>query len=61
MKIGHQQINKLKLVVMTPVHIGIGEEIEPLGYVIKDKKFYRINFVKFIDFLKQNEKKSYGS
>lgn len=60
MKIGHQEINKLKLVVLSPVHIGTGEEIEPLEYVIKDKKFYRINFVKFMDLLSQNEKKKLG-
>ena len=34
---------KCKLIPLTPIHIGSGNEIEPYDYVIKDSVFYRIN------------------
>jgi len=34
---------KIKIRVLSPVHIGSGEEISPLEYFIKDGKFYRVN------------------
>ncbi|MCA1933698.1 MAG: type III-A CRISPR-associated RAMP protein Csm5 [Calditerrivibrio sp.] len=61
MKVGHQDINKLKLVILTPVHIGTGEEIEPLEYIISknSRKFYRINFSKFMELLDESKKKEF--
>jgi len=33
---------KIKCEILSPVHIGDGSEIEPLEYVIKNDKFYKI-------------------
>ena len=38
---------KLKCEIVSPVHIGSGQETEPLSYVIKDDRLYRISFEKF--------------
>jgi len=34
---------KIKIKVLSPVHIGSGNEISPLEYFIKDGKFYRVD------------------
>ena len=39
---------KCKLIPLSPIHIGSGNEIEPYDYVIKDSVFYRINSMIFL-------------
>jgi CRISPR type III-A-associated RAMP protein Csm5 len=34
---------KIKIKILSPVHIGSGNEISPLEYFIKDGKFYRVD------------------
>lgn len=34
---------KIRLKVLTPIHIGSGEEISPVEYLVQDNKFIRIN------------------
>lgn len=34
---------KCKLETISPIHIGNGEEISPIEYIIENKKYYRIN------------------
>ena len=46
---------KLKCEIVSPVHIGSGQETEPLSYVIKDDRLYRISFEKFINKLNSSE------
>lgn len=46
---------KLLLEVLTPVHIGSGETIEPYEYIITDK-LYRINLGKFISSLNTKDR-----
>lgn len=40
---------KLKLRVLSPVHIGSGEELQPLDYVVEGKTFYRIDMGRVFD------------
>jgi len=37
------KIKKFKIKILSPVHIGSGNEISPLEYFIKDGKFYRVD------------------
>ncbi len=44
----YKQVFKVLYSVITPIHIGVGEDISPFEYVIKDGKFYRIRSEDFI-------------
>lgn len=52
---------KLKLIFASPVHIGSGEELEPLDYVISDNIFYKLNLHSLIASLPQNKKEELKS
>lgn len=51
------QIFKFNMNFLSPVHIGSGEEIDPLNYIVSDKFFYRINLEKLIYEMKDQERK----
>ena len=38
----------MTLTILSPVHIGSGQDIDPLEYVVKDGVFYRLNLPKFL-------------
>lgn len=49
---------RMNLKILSPVHIGSGQELDPLEYFVKDRFFYRLNMTSFLqdlpDRLKQN-------
>ena len=51
--------HKFKIKFITPVHIGDGEEIDSLNYIVEKNYFYRINLEKFIFELNDNSKKDF--
>jgi CRISPR-associated protein Csm5 len=44
--------------ILTPVHIGTGEQIEPFDYLIRDHTFYRISLPRLIGNLGKEEQRS---
>ena len=42
------QICNLTGEILTPIHIGSGDELEPYDYLIKDNRFFKINLSDFI-------------
>ena len=52
---------KCKLIPLTPIHIGSGNEIEPYDYVIKNGVFYRINSMDIFENLNDKEKELFTS
>lgn len=57
MRIGYQAYEKVKIVPITPLHIGTGEEIEPFEYTIKNNQYYRIDFKRFFECLPEKKQK----
>lgn len=39
---------KMTLTILSPVHIGSGQEIDPTEYIVKDSIFYRIDLPRFL-------------
>ena len=39
---------KLHCEILSPLHIGAGQEISPLDYIIKDNRMFKISFDKFV-------------
>lgn len=52
---------KCKLIPLTPIHIGSGNEIEPYDYVIKNGVFYRINSMDIFEKLNEKEQEIFTS
>ena len=52
---------KCKLIPLTPIHIGSGNEIEPYDYDIKNGVFYRINSMDIFENLNDKEKELFTS
>lgn len=52
---------KCKLIPLSPIHIGSGNEIEPYDYVIKDSVFYRINSMDIFEKLSEKEQEIFTS
>jgi len=52
---------KLKGIILSPLHIGTGNQIEPFDYVIKNGKFYRISLEDFLYQLSEGERKIFES
>lgn len=50
---------KLTCKVLSPVHIGTGEQIEPFEYVINDFTFYRIDLSGFLSNLSEKESETF--
>lgn len=40
--------HKLSCEILSPIHIGSGDEIDPLSYIIKGKNLYKISFDRFL-------------
>ena len=47
------------LTIMTPFHIGTGEELDPFSIVINDNYLYRLNQLEFIHYLLQEKEKEF--
>lgn len=60
-----QLFKRYKLIgkIYSPVHIGTGEEVDPLEYVInvKDKKFHKINLTNLITDFDETQRKTFDS
>lgn len=39
---------KLNCEILSPIHIGSGKEIDPLSYIIKGQRLYKISFERFV-------------
>lgn len=52
---------KCKLIPLTPIHIGSGNDIEPYDYVIKSGIFYRINSMDIFEKLSSKEQEIFTS
>lgn len=52
---------KCKLIPLSPIHIGSGNEIEPYDYVIKNGIFYRINSMDIFEKLSEKEQETFTS
>jgi CRISPR-associated protein Csm5 len=50
---------KIKAEVITPIHIGSGEEIKPISYVTDKEFVYVVDYDKFIASLNEKEQKDY--
>lgn len=45
----------LKCQILSPLHIGAGEEINPMDYIIKDDRLYRVAFENFVAGMNEKE------
>ncbi|HOQ06163.1 MAG TPA: type III-A CRISPR-associated RAMP protein Csm5, partial [Anaerohalosphaeraceae bacterium] len=45
---------KMTLTILSPVHIGSGQDIDPTEYVVKNGVFYRIDLVRFLSGMQPN-------
>lgn len=52
---------KLKCQILSPLHIGAGEEINPLDYIIKDDRCYRVSFENFVAGMSEKERAIFES
>ncbi len=50
------KIIRLKCELLSPIHIGTGEEIDPLSYIITGGRLYRISFEKVLTNLSVSER-----
>jgi CRISPR-associated protein Csm5 len=50
---------KIKAEVVTPIHIGSGEEIKPISYVTDKEFVYMVDYDKFISCLTEREQEAY--
>jgi CRISPR-associated protein Csm5 len=55
----YRQVFKVSYRVITPIHIGTGEDISPFEYVIKDGKLYRIESDELISGLSEEQLKRF--
>lgn len=46
---------KYRLEILSPIHIGTGDELDSFDYVIREGKYHRISFQRFFESLSQNE------
>ena len=46
----------LKCEILSPVHIGTGEDVDPMGYIIQGERFYKIKFESFVSHMDDNER-----
>ena len=50
---------KLQCEILSPLHIGTGKEIEPLDYIIKGERLYRLSFERFVTDMNENERTTF--
>ncbi len=55
----YKQVYKVSYRIITPIHIGTGEDISPFEYVIKDGIFYRIESEELISGLSEEQLKRF--
>ena len=46
----------LRCEILSPVHIGSGDEIDPLHYIIKHERLYRLSFTGYIEQMNDSER-----
>lgn len=47
---------KLRCEILSPLHIGAGDEIDPLNYIIKGGKLYRVSFERYVERMNDTER-----
>ncbi len=52
-----EQILKCKLEILSPIHIGTGEELDPQEYIIKNGTLYFVGYQKMLELLTSENKK----
>lgn len=52
---------KLKIQALSPIHIGTGEQIDPLEYLVEGQIFYKLDIEQFLSDLSDNQKKEFYS
>ena len=50
---------KLRCEVLSPIHIGTGEEIDPLDYIVKGERLYRLSFERFVTDMTESERTAF--
>ncbi len=48
--------HKLSCEILSPIHIGSGREIDPLSYIIKGERLYKISFERFVAGINDTER-----
>jgi len=51
---------KMTITILSPVHIGSGQQIDPLEYLVKDTIFYRLDTARFLSTLTANLKAKFN-
>jgi CRISPR-associated protein Csm5 len=47
--------------MLSPVHIGTGEDVDPMSYIIQGERFYKIKFESFVSNMGDNEREKFES
>lgn len=50
---------KLKCEILSPIHIGTGDEIGPMDYLIKEGKFYKIKFERYVSNMDDKQREEF--
>ena len=50
---------KLQCEILSPLHIGTGKEIEPLDYIVKGERLYRLSFERFVTDMTESERTAF--
>lgn len=51
----------LKCEMLSPIHIGTGEDVDPMSYIIQGERFYKIKFESFVSNMGDNEREKFES
>ncbi|MBI5185788.1 MAG: type III-A CRISPR-associated RAMP protein Csm5 [Nitrospinae bacterium] len=51
----------LKFEILSPLHIGAGEEMDPMSYIIKGNRLYRVSFEKFVSRMDESQRSEFES
>jgi len=51
---------KLTIQILSPVHIGSGQDIDPLEYIVKNELFYRLDLPRFLAQLDPAQRAEFG-
>lgn len=55
------KVYRLVCEILSPLHIGTGDELDPLDYIIRDDKFQRISFERIIGRMSDAERTAFES
>lgn len=50
---------KLRCEILSPVHIGSGQEIEPMNYIIENGRLYKISFIDFVSHMDDKQRREF--